>query len=156
MRWWRRLKPPYNLASNNRRYRPTFEFAAVERRVAAFRRRTAHIIRPIAVQAEDGYIRGVSRAQGPAVQGKYARRILREQPDQMRQIDVAGMIELLEREAERGLKPDNAEGTAFELLHLFGARVRRVIGRDGVDSAFDKPLFHGSTSGCSRSGGFIL
>ena len=59
--------------------------------------------------------------------------------------------------ADGGFQADNAERAFFELLHLFAARVRRVIGGDDVDGAVRRcPCVTAPTSQCERSGGFIL
>ena len=50
------------------------------------------------------------------------------------------MNQLAQRQADGGFKAGNTERAAFEFLHLFAARVGRVVGRDGVDGAVDDAL----------------
>ena len=99
---------------------------------------------------------GRTGAQRAAVERKNARRILRKQPDQVRQSSFCPDDRAVRAPNRCRFKPDDAERTALELLHLFVAGMRRMIGGDRVDGAVHKPFVTASTSPRSRSGGFIL
>ena len=52
------------------------------------------------------------------------------------------MHQRFKRKTDRRFQARDAEGATLELLHLVIARVRRVIGRDGIDCARDNAFDH--------------
>src|SRR5579871_1306321 len=135
---WRsrlRVTTPDHLSADDRRYRTAPESLPVVRRVAAFRERLVHVIGPFACRGEHGHIRHRAHRQRTALDSQNASRTRGEQIHHPSQADLSGLHQLFEHNPYRRLEPDNAKGASLKLLHLLAARMRSVIGRDGVDRA---------------------
>ena len=100
---------------------------------------------------------GAPSASDPPGTLQDPRRVHRQQLDEPRQRDDAGVHEPVEAQRHRRLEADDAERRAVELDVLLVVVMRRVIGGDDVDAAVDDARCSiASRSAASRSGGFIF
>ena len=136
--------PPRSVQPSNGVFFDFERIAAADDRDAQIRREDRDVGRRTLGQRSAGH------AQDP-------RRVHRQQLDQPRQRDDAGMDEAIEAERHGGLEAGDPERRAVELHVLLVVVMRRVVGGDDVDAAVgkarpasrrDRPV--------SRSGGFIL
>ena len=135
------LRAPHHLAADDGRHRPAPERLPVERRIAALGERLVHVVGPLS-RAEN---RDVGRRAGASVP-RSSPRILAgpvvNSSTSRASVILPGCTSSSSASAERRLQPDDAERAALELLHLFAARMRRMIGGDGVDRAGHDALHH--------------
>src|ERR1039457_3962445 len=127
--------PPHHLSAHHRRHRPAPKCLSVKRRIPAARVGLVDVVSPAQFRAEDRHVSERAGRQGAAAQAHHGFRPGCEQFHQAVQSDLTRVYQFLERQRDGGFQTDDAEWASLELLHLFAAGVRGVIGGDGAHGA---------------------
>src|ERR1017187_6044317 len=120
--------PPHHLSAYHRRHRAAAEGLSVKRRIPAARMGLVHVVGPVQFRAENRHVSERAGRQGAAAQAHHGFRPGCEQFHQAVQSDFTRVYQFLERQRDGGFQTDDAEWASLELLHLFAAGVRGVIG----------------------------
>ena len=104
------------------------------------------------LEIEDRHVGDGAGREGAPGQAHEPRRAATQQVDAVRQVEVPGSYEAVEAERDRGLEPDDAEGSDVEGHALLVGVVRRVVGGDRVDAAVGEAGEQGLAVGFATQG----